>query len=131
MQRLEKELDLVRKQFGAIRVSSALEWVIVERFLLPVKRFNRPHTELLHFIRPGYPQTAPDNFLVPAGLRTLSGGELGAWYGEGASHFDLQWGVFSWHASAWNPHADLMQGDNLCSFLMSIRRELETYPICN
>lgn len=131
MDRLETELELVRSQFGTIRVSPSLDWVVVERFAFPANRFNRSVTELLHFVKPGYPQTPPDNFFVPTGLRTASEGELGKWYHDGVSHFDRQWGQFSWHAKVWKPTAEMLEGDNLCTFLLSILRELETYSLCN
>jgi len=124
MQRLKRELDLVRKQFGDVCVSPDLDWFIVERFPLPQGRYNREHTRLLHMIGKAYPQTPPDNFMVPAGLRTQDGGMPGDGYKEGFSHLGETWGVFSWHAKEWNPRPEILDGDNLVTFLLSVQKRL-------
>jgi len=124
MDRILRELELVRKRFGAVSVSDDLKWFIVERFPLPPGAYNRDTTRLLHFMSRAYPQTAPDNFLVPAGLRTANGEMPGSGYKEGQEHFGEQWGVFSWHPQQWRPSADIMEGDNLLTFLLSAEKRL-------
>jgi len=123
MDRRRQELQLLEQQFVKLSIADDLSWFIIEAFPLPPGRYNRDTTRLLHFIGPGYPQTPPDNFLVPSGLRTASN-VIPASYQEGQNHFGQQWGVFSWHAKVWAPALDHQQGDNLLTFIMSANKRL-------
>lgn len=124
MERRKHETELVEKHFGPVTVCPEFSWLIVEQFLLPAGRYNRTETRLLHFLGPGYPQTPPDNFLVPTGLRTAADGMPGDGYSEGAVHFGTAWGTFSWHAKEWRPAAEVLDGDNLVTFLVTVQKRL-------
>ncbi len=125
MERLRREIEMVRAQFGEVTVPPDVGWLIIERFPLPEGMYNRGDTRLLHMVGKAYPQTPPDNFLVPAGLRTSDGGMPGTGYKEGQSNFGETWGVFSWHAESWNPRPEILDGDNLVTFLFSVQQRLE------
>ena len=125
MDRRKAEFKMVEEQFGQITVSPDLDWFIVEEFPLPPGRYNRSSTRLLHFLGPGYPPTPPDNFLVPSGLRTNTGQPIGEGYSEGANHLGEEWGTFSWHAKDWKPGVEVLDGDNLLTFLGSVYQRLK------
>jgi len=122
MDRLRQELRLVERHFGRVSVDEGLKWFIIEEFPLPPGLYNRQQTRLLHFLGAGYPQTPPDNFLVPAGLRTASGEMPGSGYAEGHQHLGDSWGLFSWHAGNWNPAPEILDGDNLVAFLFTVQK---------
>ncbi len=124
MDRLQREFELVRNRFGAVTVPEDLKWFIVEQFPMPPGLYNRDHTRLLHIMSPAYPQTPPDNFLVPAGLRTTAAEMPGSGYKEGTEYFGEQWGVFSWHPQHWRSSADILEGDNLLTFIFSVEKRL-------
>ena len=124
MERIHQELRLVEKQFGRISMADTADWFIVEEFPLAPGLYNPQPTRLLHFIGPAYPQTPPDNFLIPAGLRTVSGAMPGSGYKEGQQHFGETWGVFSWHAKSWNPAPEIIEGGNLVTFLFTVQKRL-------
>lgn len=124
MERISREIEMVRARYGEVTVSPELNWIIVEHYPLPEGRYNRAETRLLHFINPGYPQVLPDNFLVPAGLRTVDGAPLGDGYKEPQNHFDETWGVFSWHAKKWQPAPEILDGDNLLTFFITVDQRL-------
>ncbi|MFW6114453.1 MAG: E2/UBC family protein [bacterium] len=115
----------MKKQFGTVTVPDDLKWFIVEEFLLPAGVYNREYTRLLHLLNPAYPQTPPDNFLVPAGLRTATGHMPGKGYKEGRNYLGEEWGIFSWHAEQWNPAGKIADGDNLLTFLCSVEKRLQ------
>ncbi|MBI3995341.1 MAG: hypothetical protein HY349_05130 [Nitrospirae bacterium] len=102
-----------------------LEWVLFKEFPLP-SGWNREKTMLLILIPPGYPLTPPDNFYVQMGFRLVSGA-LPTNYNEPSAHMGQQWGQFSFHAdqSTWRPSADLLEGDNLLTFLLQVERRLK------
>jgi hypothetical protein len=101
----------------------SLEWVKFPEFSLP-SGWNRSATSLLVLVPLGYPVTPPDNFYVASGLRTASGA-MPSNYNEGHSHLGEQWGQFSYHVEEWKPSADLLQGDNLLTFMLGVERRLK------
>ncbi len=124
MERRRQELALVGERYGPLTVAEDLSWFIVEEFPLPAGVYNRPSTRLLYFIGPAYPQTPPDNFLVPAGLRTAAGEPPGKGYKENQEHLGEKWGVFSWHCKGWNPAPGVHEGDSLVTFLLTAEERL-------
>jgi len=120
-----KEIDLLRERYGSLQHGEDLEWIVFEGFGL-LDCWNRQKTRLLVLVPPGYPVTPPDNFYVEEGLRTASG-NMPANYTENQTHLGQQWGQFSFHAEKghWRPSADVLDGDNLITFMIQVERRLE------
>ena len=118
-----KEIELLRKQYGVVEYGPNLEWILFKEFRLPVG-WNKEIIELLVNISPGYPTTPPDNFYVVAGLRFANGTQPNA-YSEPVPHLGRQWGQFSYHIDGeWRPALNLLEGDNLLSFMLKVLERL-------
>lgn len=119
-----QEIELLRKKYGPLEHGANLEWILFKEFPLP-PGWNRTTTPLLVLIPPGYPMTPPDNFYVPIGFR-LASGATPTNYSEPVSHLGQQWGQFSVHVQKeqWNPKADILEGDNLLTFMLGVERRL-------
>lgn len=120
-----QEIELLRKRYGSLEHGPNLEWILFKEFPLPAG-WNRTTTPLLVLIPPGYPMTPPDNFYVPTGVR-LASGAIPSNYSEGPSHLGREWGQFSLHAQKehWKPTADLLDGDNLLTFMLVVECRLQ------
>jgi hypothetical protein len=117
LERRQRELELVRTEYGDIEVGSNLDWVIIKKWPLPAG-WNKTETQVLVLIPPGYPVTPPDNFYTDNDLRLASGGQPSN-SSVNVSQIDKPWLQFSHHVESedWKPHADLLQGHNLLTFL--------------
>lgn len=123
--RLEKEIELLRKAYLSIHNGTEMDWVIIEEVQLPAG-YNRDVTDILFFIPSGYPETPPDNFFVPAGLRLEGGGQPGAFNPNHRTHENEQWDRYSWHLdSGWSPTDSIEDGSNLLTFMGSVEDRLE------
>jgi len=124
IERRRQEIELLRKKYGALQHGENLEWVLFKEFSLP-PGWDREKIELVILVPPGYPVTAPDNFYVPPGLKTNLGAQPQN-YTEGINILGRQWGQFSFHVEAgnWNPSADLLDGDNLLTFMIGVENRL-------
>jgi hypothetical protein len=123
IERIKKELELVKVRYGDIQVGPNYDWFIIKRWALP-GGWNKGETALLVLISPGYPVTAPDNFYVDNDLALASGGALGN-ASANQNRGGRQWMMFSYHIDGeWRPHADPLKGDNLLSFLLSVEKRL-------
>jgi Prokaryotic E2 family E len=125
LERRQKEIELLRRKYGPLEHGENFDWVLFKEFPLP-SGWNREKTPLLILIPAGYPMTPPDNFYVPLGFRLASAG-LPSNYSEPANHLGRQWGQFSFHADQgrWNPSADLLEGDNLLTFMLLVEGRLK------
>jgi len=86
---------------------------------------DREYTELLVIIPSGYPSIPPDNFFVPTGFKIASGKPIGN-YSEPVAHINRQWGQFSYHLDGeWKPASNILDGDNLMSFMLKVNDRLE------
>lgn len=122
LERRKKELDLIRSRYGTVEAGPTLEWVRIDRFPLP-SGWNKEEVTLLILIRPGYPTTPPDNFLVDNDLR-LENGVLPGSMSQGQSHLGQSWLQFSYHVepSDWRPATSLLDGHNLLTFLLGVEK---------
>lgn len=125
LERRMEEIELVRSKHGEVEHGPDLDWVLIRHFSLPAG-WSKEHTDLLILIRPGYPTTPPDNFLVDNDLR-LANGELPGNASPDQSHLGRQWLQFSFHVEAteWKPSSSLLDGHNLLSFLLGVETRLE------
>lgn len=124
LERRKQELDLIRSKYGEIDIGPDLDWVLIKMFPLPFG-WNRDETALLVLIRPGYPTTPPDNFLVDNDLR-LASGQLPGNVSADQSHLGRSWLQFSYHVDAaeWRPNPELLNGHNLLTFLLGVEKRL-------
>lgn len=124
LERRQQEFDLVRARYGEIEVSPNLDWLIIKQYSLG-SGWNKAQTALYVPIGSGYPLTPPDNFYADNDLR-LAGGTLPGSASPDQQQQGRPWLQFSYHVEAadWKPHADLLQGHNLLTFLLGVERRL-------
>jgi len=124
LERRKKELDLIRSKYGTVEAGPNLEWIRIDHFPLP-SGWNKEDVALLILIRPGYPTTPPDNFLVDDDLR-LENGELPGNISQGQSHLGQSWLQFSYHVDPadWNPGTNILDGHNLLTYLLAVEKRL-------
>ncbi len=120
--RRDTEFGLLRQHYGDVHAGSDFEWAVVRAVPL-CNGWNRPATEVLIVVPPGYPLTPPDNFFVRNGLR-LADGSLPANFAENQSVLGDSWAQFSFHAQSWNPAPEPMDGDNLMTFMLAVEGRL-------
>jgi hypothetical protein len=124
--RVIDEFAMLRAKFPDLEHGIDFDWVFLPAVLLPLGRFNKPHSKILFRIPAGYPQTGPDNFFVDVDLRLSGGGNppafnIGIQSSSGAALLPGEWGWFSWHPQKWRPAATIEGGDNLYGFVLSIQ----------
>jgi hypothetical protein len=124
VERRKEEISLIQARYGEIEVGSDLNWVIIKQWKLP-PGWSRTETEVLVPIPPGYPVTPPDNFYTADDLRLANGNPPGN-ATPGQSQLGRLWLQFSYHVEPgdWHPHADLLQGHNLLTFLGGVAGRL-------
>lgn len=123
--RLEKEIELLRRNYPSVLTGTDEDWVIIDKVPLPTG-YNRDVTDVLFFIPSGYPETPPDNFFVPAGLRLEGGGQPDAFNPNHRTHRNEQWDRYSWHLdNGWSPAASIEEGSNLLTFMGSVEDRLQ------
>lgn len=119
LKRILQEVELLRNKYGDLECDPDGNWILFTRFKVP-PGWNREYTELLVNIPPGYPSTPPDNFYVPVGFKLANGQDPNA-YTEGHPFLERQWGQFSYHSDGgWNPSENVLDGDNLQSFMLKV-----------
>jgi hypothetical protein len=124
LERRRREIDLMRERYGEVEVAPDLTWVLIRRFLLP-EGWGKTQTELLVPVPPGYPTTPPDNFYTDNDLKLASGTTIGN-SSENSSVSGRVMRQFSFHiADDWRPHADLLQGHNLLTFLLGVESRMK------
>lgn len=123
--RLDQEIALVQKQYPGVRHGQNYDWVVVEDVPLP-DDYNRDTTDVLIVIPSGYPETPPDNFWVPPGLRLENGGQPDAFNPNHRTHEGEEWDRFSWHEDdGWAPSEDVEEGSNLMTFMSTVEERLK------
>lgn len=122
--RRKEEIELIQKNHGHLETGPSFEWVLIKNWQLP-PGWNKPETNVLVFVPPGYPVTPPDNFFADNDLRLSSGRQPGNTT-PNQSHQGSQWLQFSYHVEKadWKPHADILQGHNLLTFLTGVSKRL-------
>lgn len=125
IERLRREVELVRARYGVLRLAPELTWLIIERWPLP-PGWNKTEIRLLIQIPPGYPVTPPDNFWTDDDLCLAGGGEPGNVMGF-IELDERRWRQFSYHAATaeWQPHAEPTRGHNLLTFLEAVAERLQ------
>jgi Prokaryotic E2 family E len=124
LERRRDELKLVQIRYGDVEAGPSLDWVIVQCWPLP-SGWNKSATAILVQIPSGYAITPPDNFYADNDLRLANGAAPGN-TNLNYAFLDRQWMQFSYHVEAadWRPHADLLQGHNLLTFLLGVANRL-------
>lgn len=132
IERLAAELAHISARHDNVQSDGECSYVLIPEFLLPPGQFNKEHTKLLFAvpIERGYPMVGPDDFFVDSDLRLADGSPApgfneGRDSSSGAAPVEGNWGWFSWHPDTWRPSASIEDGDNLMTFLRSVRSCLE------
>jgi hypothetical protein len=124
LDRRTAEVELLRKKYSKVDAGAQCEWVIVHSVPLG-PGWNRAETDVLLILTGAYPETAPDNFYVPAGLRLQGGAVPGSMTPGSFSHQGQMWDTFSWHIdNGWSPSSDVKGGSNLLGVMREVERRL-------
>ncbi len=125
IERRREEIRLIEAEYGEVEVGPNLDWLIIKRWPLP-SGWNKGESAVLIFIPPGYPVTPPDNFYTDNDLRSVGSTQPPGNTSPDQSQVGRSWLQFSYHVEAgdWQPHADVLQGHNLLTFLVGVRRRL-------
>jgi hypothetical protein len=123
VERIRKELDLLRTRYHDLEYIEEGQWVRGFAYPLP-DGWNRSETDIAFPIPIGYPGTPPYGIYTPAGL--LYNGKRPNNYQEPAPNrppFTGIWGVFSWTTKdgQWRAATDLDTGWNLLNWVMGFR----------
>ena len=123
-ERIQSELDIVRNEYGDLETGPDGDWLKIKNFKLP-PGWNKEKVKLLILIPSGYPATPPDNFYVDNSLRLANGNLPGA-TSANKNKLGEPWLQFSYHVekSDWSPHADILHGHNLLTFLKGAEERL-------
>ncbi len=123
-ERIQRELELVKRKFGELEAGPNNDWFVVKRFPLG-PGWNKPVTHVLVLLPGGYPTTAPDNFYTDSDLR-LAGGAVPGSATAGQQAAGLTWLLFSYHVESgdWRPDPTPDDGHNLLTFLEGVARRL-------
>lgn len=116
-ERIEQELELLRKRYEEVEYVAEGRWVRV----CPVRTgagWSQAAISAAFQIPGGYPGTPPYGFYVPAGF-THNGAQPQSYQPMPSQPpFDGQWGMFSWQQDGnWRPTADLVAGSNLLNWI--------------
>ncbi len=118
------EVELLRKKYPRVDCGTQYEWVIIHSVPL-AGGWTRTETDVLLVLPGAYPETAPDNFYVPAGLRLQGGGLPGSMTPGSFSYQGQSWDTFSWHIdNGWAPKSDAKEGSNLLAVMREVERRL-------
>lgn len=119
IERILQEIEILQKQYGELEYDPNGSWVLFKKFKLP-PGWYKEYTELLINIPSVYPSIPPDNFYVPTGFKLASEQKIDR-YDEGPKFLGRTWGQFSYHIDGeWNPSDNILDGDNLMSFMLKV-----------
>lgn len=124
IERRREELKLVEAKYGELEVDPNAEWFIIKRWPLG-PGWSMAETSVLVLFPPGYAVTPPDNFYTRNDFRLASGAQPGN-TSPNATQAGRTWLQFSWHVEAgdWTPHAEVLEGHNMLTFLAGVGRRL-------
>ena len=124
LERRVDEVKLLRRKYKEIDHGPQYDWIIVRNVAIP-PGWNRLMTDVLLLLGPAYPNTPPDNFYVPTGLRLSNGHPPGGFTLGNFAFNCTNWDTFSWHHEAgWTPAANIEDGSNLLDVMREIERRL-------
>jgi hypothetical protein len=124
LERRQREFELIKQRYGEVEVAPDLTWIVIRRFPLP-EGWSKTQTDLLVLLPAGYPTTPPDNFYTDHDLKLATGAAIGN-SSENVSVNGRVTRQFSFHIEAdWRPHADLLQGHNLLTFLLGVENRMK------
>lgn len=118
-ERIEQELNLLRKHFPNLEYKEDGLWVRIPSYPLP-EGWNQKSTDVAFQIPPAYPGAPPYGIYTPAGLKFKESPPDN--YTEPAPSqppFGGSWAVFSWtpEDGQWRATADLLTGSNLVNWV--------------
>ncbi len=121
MERIDQELDLLRKYYPELKVDSEKKWVWLPGYVLPTgMKWNKTSMDICIEIKVGYPGTLPYGIYVPNDLR-FDGNEPLNWQATAANmpSFAGDWAMISWtpEDGHWIPSSDIVKGSNLLNFV--------------
>ncbi len=112
------------RRYARVDANPQIDWVVVHDVRVGTG-WNRTTTDVLINLGPGYPNTPPDNFYVPSGLRLSNGATPTNFQPNAFTHMGTSWDMFSWHhESGWIPAAVVTEGSSLVSFMLEVERRL-------
>ena len=122
--RRQDEINLLKKKHDKIDVDANYQWFIIRELVLS-EGWNKHSTDLLVLMPSGYPNIPPDNFYTDHDLRVAAGNQLPNCTSQ-TNQLNQQWLQFSFHVdkATWKPHAEILQGHNLLTFVCGVVKRL-------
>lgn len=119
-ERILLEILLLNHVFDEIEYDSDnFLWVCIHDFRLP-EGFNKDGGELLIELPPNYPFSPPKNCFLDRTVRTSGGKEIREHYYPNESYnkyYEKGWAWFCFHITSWKAKEDVMESDNLLTFV--------------
>ena len=122
-ERIVQEIALLKEKYPNLEHGQNYDWVMIPDFPLP-DGYNRKATKFLFLVPNTYSLTAPDCFYVEIGLRLVNGNMPSNYNEQQAVPVGGSWGYFSWHPEIWQPADEILNGDNLLTFIRVVNIRL-------
>lgn len=123
-ERLEQELNLLRKYYPDLEIDDSQKWIKIPSYKLPVGiGWNKVTIDLCIEVKPGFPGVAPYGIFVPSGIR-FNSLEPKDWQPSANNRpsFTGDWAMLSWTpVEEWKPGSDVAKGSNLLNFVLSFK----------
>lgn len=124
-QRIEQELDLLRRQYPDLQYSEADRWILLPRYELPRGVWDRESAQVCFQIPSGYPGNKPYGFYVSPRIKLADGTDPKNCTESQEPPFAGAWLKFSWDPPEWRATADLRTGANVLNWVLTFRARLE------
>lgn len=122
-ERIQKELEILRKFYPDLEYVSEGQWVKIPNYPLP-SGWNKDSTDVAFQIPPGYPGAHPYGIYVPTGLCYQDKQPQNYTVNNNPS-FEGSWGIFSWQQDNWKPTDKITAGSNLWTWARSFSIRFE------
>jgi len=124
-ERIEQELELLRKHFPELEYREEGGWILIPKYGGPGGIWTVSNPDVCFQIPPAYPGQKPYGFYVRLPFALNSGGEIKNATPSEEPPFGGQWLKFSWDLPDWRATSDLQSGYNLLNWALSFRRRLD------
>lgn len=122
--RIGEELALLRTAYPELEYRTDGHWVRIAAYPVPDGLWDRSQAAVCFQIPEQIPGQAPYGFWVRPGLSLRSGGQVDNYAYPAPTAFGEDWGKFSWQLLSWNPKAEIVAGENMLNFALSIADRL-------
>jgi len=123
--RINEELNLIRKYFPDAAISECRQWILIPEYKIKNgTAWNKEVIQVCVNIPLGHPGAIPYGIYVPSDLKYC--GNVPGSFQQNAQNkppFEGNWGMLSWSPvlGEWKPKADVYKGSNLYNFISTFK----------